>query len=142
MDDIIEKARKSLANLEVRAEELRIYLRVHEALTGDKVGDNVTGGVNAEDDPGTATPAQIVESAKAVMKERWRPLSRSMLVKLLTEKGLNLPGQDKNKNVGTVIWRSRQFDNLSGHGYWPKELGRWMPRVAPAQASLPGTNAD
>jgi hypothetical protein len=140
MADVVEIARKRLAELEAEADQLRTYLAVHASLTGQK---SVDGGV-ADDSSGefgedTATPAEIVEGAKALMAEHRRPLSRSKLVKLLTAKGLKLPGQDKSKNIGTVIWRSKQFDNIAGMGYWPKAFHGWIGQ-APAQADMLGSN--
>ena len=141
MSEVIEKARKRLAELDAEAEQLRTFLRVYEDLSGQKVVDAVSdSGDSTETWEGYASPAEIVAGARQLMTEHRRPLSRSRLVKLLTEKGFNLPGQDKAKNIGTVIWRSREFDNYSGWGYWPKDFGRWMGQPPPQQASLPGTD--
>jgi hypothetical protein len=136
MTEVIEKAKQRLAELEAEAEQLRTFIKVYVDLSGDKklrvVSSGTQMGVDSED---YASPGEIVAGAIQLMKERGRPLSRSRLVKLLTENGLKLPGQDKSKNVGTVIWRSKRFDNIAGFGYWPKELGRWTG-VAPPQGSL------
>ena len=120
---VVEKAKERLREIEAEAARLKTFIAVYEDLSGEKVVDN---SAHADSDEATATPAQIVESARAAMRELGRPLSRSRLVKVLQEKGLNLPGEDKAKNVGTVIWRSKQFDNIAGHGYWPKDFDRWM----------------
>lgn len=137
MSELIEKAREKLAELEARAEELRFFLAMAEMLTGDKPVDSVsrptaTGRVEER----TASPAEIVESAKRAMRERGRPLTRSEIVKALTDKGLRLPGKDKSKNVGTVIWRSKQFENVEGHGYWPTDFGAWIGQ-RPLDTPLP-----
>lgn len=140
MTQVIEKARERLAELEAEAEKLRTFLRVYADLSGDKSVENVSSVAHSDDsDVEWASPAQIVDSAKELMRERGRPLSRSRLVKLLTERGLNLPGIDKSKNVGTVIWRSKQFDNIAGYGYWPKEFGGWLGQ-RPPQSDLLGGN--
>lgn len=136
MTEVVEIAKKKLVELEVLAEELRTFLAVHAKLSGAEIQDSVSP---PEDDADTAAPAEIVESAVTLIREHRRPLSRSRLVKLLTEKGLNLPGADKNKNIGTVLWRSKRFDNYSGFGYWPKEFGRWIGQ-APLQADMLGSN--
>lgn len=126
MTEVIEKAKERLAELDAEAEKLRTFLRVYADLSGDKSSAELAAGEESGDDFDTASPSEIVESAKALMKEHRRPLSRSRLVKLLTQRGLKLPGKDKDKNVGTVIWRSKQFDNIAGKGYWPKEFGGYM----------------
>ncbi len=145
MTEVVEKAKERLAAIEAEAEKLRTFLRMYADLSGVDIGDIVSGaGVpsnEADDESGTASPSEIVEQAKVLMREQSRPLSRSMLVKLLTEKGLKLPGTDKNKNVGTVIWRSKQFDNIAGLGYWPKGVPRWIGQ-APLQADMLGSNIE
>src|ERR1700712_3230338 len=48
-----------------------------------------------------------------------RPLSRSMLLKALSDNGTPIPGKDASKNLGTILWRLRErFVNIEGHGYW------------------------
>jgi hypothetical protein len=134
MANLIEKAREKLRELELEAEQLRTFIRVYAHLTGDKSVDNesVAPHIDAESNSETgksgttATPTEIVETARELMKERGRPLTRSELLKALREKGLNLPGKDATKNIGTVIWRSKKFDNIAGEGYWPKDFNRWM----------------
>jgi hypothetical protein len=140
MTEVVEKARKRLAELEAEADKIRTFLGVYAELEGGNLVDTVSGEVADGDDSETASPAEIVEAAKALMRERGRPLSRSKIVRMLTKQGLVLPGQDKAKNVGTVIWRSKQFDNIAGHGYWPREFGRWIGQGPPKQAELLGDN--
>lgn len=140
MSDVVEIARKRLAEIEAEAEKLRTFLGVYADLSGEKIATGVSHDDSSRgEEEDTASPAEIVAGAKALMQEHRRPLSRSRLVKLLTEKGLKLPGQDKSKNVGTVIWRSKEFDNIAGYGYWPKEFGRWIGQ-RPAEADLLGVN--
>ncbi|MEO5774092.1 MAG: hypothetical protein ABIQ32_08250 [Sphingomicrobium sp.] len=127
MPEVIEKAREKLALLEAEADKLRTFLRVYADLAGVDTGDNVPNSTDFRDSGGrTASPTEIVEGAKDLMREHKRPLSRSQIVKLLAEKGLRLPGKDRSKNVGTVIWRSKQFANIEGQGYWPLEFGGWL----------------
>lgn len=134
MADVIEKARQKLRTLEAEAERLRTFIRVYADLTGDETVDNESSGrdsrsataSDSEEDTPTASPAEIVAAARELMKQRGRPFTRSQLLKILREQGLNLPGKDATKNIGTVIWRSKQFDNIAGAGYWPKDFARWM----------------
>ena len=137
MTEVIEKARERLALLEAEVEQIRTFLKVYADLSGDKAVDNESDSSDSDEEG--ASPAEIVAAAKELMAEHRRPLSRSRLVKLLTEKGLKLPGKDKAKNVGTVIWRSKQFDNLAGYGYWPKSFTGWMGQ-RPAQTDILGSN--
>lgn len=122
---VIEKATERLRELEEETERLRQFIRTYEELSGEKVVDKSGSVSTSAEDGDHASPAEIVESALAAIREHNRPLSRSRLVKILTAKGLKLPGTDKAKNVGTVIWRSKKFDNIAGWGYWPKGAPTW-----------------
>jgi hypothetical protein len=126
MPQLVEKARERLQELEAEAERLRTFIGVYADLAGEEVVEKSGSEPDTEDDESHASPAQIIESARAAMRERGRPLSRSRLVKILETKGLKLGGVDKAKNIGTVIWRSKQFDNIAGEGYWPKDFERWI----------------
>ncbi len=57
-----------------------------------------------------------------------QPLSRSMLLKALSDNGTPIPGKDASKNLGTILWRLRErFVNIEGHGYWV--VGVKMPHL-------------
>ena len=131
MSEVIEKARKRLAQLEAEMAELRTFLDVYGRLAGGTEGerpDLFTGISRPVANPpqrDTAGPKQIVEAAKALMLEKERPLTRTELVRLLTLRGIRIPGTDKSKNVGPIIWRSHEVDNIEGKGYWPKDAEPW-----------------
>lgn len=126
MTDIVEIARQKLLEAEAEVERLRTFLRTYADLAGQEAVDGGSLSSDSRADESTASPAEIVESAIALMKERGRPMSRSQILKALQSQGLNIPGKDATKNIGTVIWRSKKFDNIAGHGYWPKEFDRWV----------------
>ena len=126
MNELIEKAQKRLNELQAEVEKLRTFLGVAADLAGDKAVDNGSAKDSVKLPLRHASPKQIVESAKLAMRQQARPLTRSQLVTLLSEAGLSLGGKDKAKNIGTVIWRSDEFEQIEGLGYWPKEFGRWM----------------
>ncbi|MER8855844.1 hypothetical protein NKH94_30460 [Mesorhizobium australicum] len=47
-------------------------------------------------------------------------MTRAEIVEALESKGIPVAGVDKNKAIGTIMWRMRdQFVNLPGWGYWP-----------------------
>jgi hypothetical protein len=135
MADVIDSAKKKLAEAEAAVAHWRAFIATYEDLAGKNPVDNVASNDFDQLLIPTASPAEVIDSAKAVIREVGRPLTRSQLVKLLTDRGLNLPGKDKNKNLGTIIWRSKQFENIDGVGYWPHEFGRWMGQK-PREAEL------
>lgn len=64
--------------------------------------------------------AMLDETRRIILKER-RPMKRGELVRQLETRGFKFSGADKNKVFGTNIWRSGKFDQIAGHGYWPKD---------------------
>lgn len=76
----------------------------------------------------SAYVARLMEEARRLILEARRPLKRGELVRLLERDGLPVEGSDKAKVLGTNLWRSGQFEQVEGEGYWPKDVPR--PRSA------------
>lgn len=72
----------------------------------------------------SAYVTRLMEETKRLMLEARRPLKRGELVRLLERDGLPVEGTDKAKVLGTNLWRSGQFEQVEGEGYWPKDLPR------------------
>ena len=129
MTQLIEKARNRLKEIEEEAERLRVFLAVAGELGAANSAENPSVDPSVESldgDAVSASPAEIIAHVRSLIQEKQRPLGRGVLVKTLRGRGVKLPGKDPAKNIGTVIWRSKQFDNISGYGYWPKDMPRWM----------------
>lgn len=71
--------------------------------------------------PNGSAPDLIANAAHDVILAEGKPLSRSALIPLIEAKGLTIGGNDKAKNLGTLLWRSGKFGS-TGEGYWPKGL--------------------
>ncbi len=70
---------------------------------------------------GDLTPAEVAHAARDTLLAFGRPLKRGQLVRQMEHRGVPLAGTDKNKNLGTILWRHRQmFVSLPKLGYWPK----------------------
>jgi hypothetical protein len=59
----------------------------------------------------------VVAKVEQILRAGGRPLSRGELHKRLLIAGVQVPGEDPVKNLGTMLWRSRRFDN-TGRRYW------------------------
>jgi hypothetical protein len=58
--------------------------------------------------------------AREVLLAERKALTRGELVNALEMRGYEVSGEDKAKNVGTIMWRLRdRFINIPGFGYWP-----------------------
>lgn len=77
----------------------------------------------------SAYVARLIDEAKRLILEARRPLKRGELVRLLERDGLPVEGTDKAKVLGTNLWRSGQFEQIEGQGYWPKDIPRPQPRT-------------
>jgi len=62
----------------------------------------------------------LLNEATRIILQEGQPLSRSELLRRLEKSGHTIEGTDKNKVLGTNLWRSGKFYNLKGAGYWPK----------------------
>ena len=75
----------------------------------------------------TAAIAETVEAVRKIIVKSGKPMRRGELVRELEKMGFDLPGADKNKVLGTNLWRSGKFRAVEGLGYWPKDIP--LPRT-------------
>lgn len=72
---------------------------------------------------GELPPETVAKIARETLIEHGRPMKRGELVKALEAREVPLAGKDKNKNLGTILWRhASMFVSLDGLGYWPKDV--------------------
>lgn len=78
-----------------------------------------------DDPPKTERPTRNLPKAlmsqvvKQILHERRKPMTRTDIVEALELKGIPVAGADRNKAIGTIMWRMRdEFVNLQGWGYW------------------------
>lgn len=72
---------------------------------------------------GELPPTEIAKLARQVLLESGQPMKRGELVRALEARGIPLLGKDKNKNLGTIMWRhGDMFVSIEKLGYWPKDV--------------------
>lgn len=69
-------------------------------------------------------------AAEKLILARGRPMTRYELVEAIERDGLIVGGHDKARNIGTILWRSKAFEN-QGEGYWPSRGAGDPPPPAP-----------
>ena len=70
---------------------------------------------------GSIAPAEIAKIAREILLDNGRPMKRGELVDALARRNVPLAGKDKNKNLGTILWRHQtMFVALDNLGYWVK----------------------
>lgn len=68
-------------------------------------------------------PMEVVKNARKILLEHGKPMKRGHLVREFRSRNLLLAGTDKNKNLGTILWRHpNQFVSLDKLGYWVKDV--------------------
>jgi hypothetical protein len=72
----------------------------------------------------SAYVAGLMDEIRRMIVAEGRPLTRTELLRRLEAQGYVIEGGDKSKVLGTNIWRSKQFDHIEGHGYWPRDVAR------------------
>jgi hypothetical protein len=74
----------------------------------------------------TMSQEEFDRIAKEILTEATAPLRRSQLLKAFEAKGHPITGDHPNKNIGTKLWRARNWIVHHDTGYWLKE--RETPR--------------
>ncbi len=134
MSEPIEEAKKRLAWHMQRAKELEDFLRLYEDLSSMNAehGDIWEREPEETKEPvekpverrrmstrGGATPREIAEIMRRVIRERGQPMTRGEIVEALEARDVDLPAADKGRYIGTIAWRHKAFfKHIEGRGYW------------------------
>jgi hypothetical protein len=85
-------------------------------------------GPGVTPEPAEAVPGLSREELRPHIRETiieaGKPLTRGQILRRLDAKDVRVGGKaDRSKNMGTILWRLRDdFVNLTGYGYWPRDL--------------------
>jgi hypothetical protein len=129
MDDLLQRALQRREELRAALEAIENFIRSYpdkdrepqpskpqQDLFSEK---EPTPSKRSKADQAEAVAAALDEAERIIIAEG-KPLTRGDLARRLREAGHELEGTDKNKVLGTNIWRSGRFWNLKGAGYWPR----------------------
>lgn len=128
LDKLLERRDKIVHELSALENLIVIYrgLSTHPAPESPDQGELRLGIQASPRAVQAAAIARSVEAIRRIIIAENRPMKRGELVKRLEADGFALPGADKNKVLGTNIWRSGRFRLIEGRGYWPKDVS--LPR--------------
>lgn len=134
MSEKFELAKKRLEWLRNEVKELEIFLRRWESLDGMNAEQDESWKQEPEETKqpvdksaekrklssrSGASPREIVEIMRRVIRETGRPLTRGEIVDALEARDVDLPATDKNRYIGTIAWRFKAFfTHIEGRGYW------------------------
>ncbi len=78
-----------------------------------------------------------MELVERIMRESGHPLTRGDIVEMLSARDVEMPGQDKARYVGTIMWRNKaKFVNIEGRGYWLRGQPVPPPMIVPLPDDL------
>lgn len=130
-----ETVRELLAKALKRREELRVESKALDALIeayrklqqirqeeGGEVDQLDLWQARSRRALQSAQVASMLDVARRIILDEERPMRRGELVSRLEARGFTIEGADKNKVLGTNLWRSNRFRNLPRLGYWPADV--------------------
>lgn len=141
MDELLQKAYERRSELRAALEAVDNFIKSYGNVSTDSEKSDGPLFEIRSDMPPPKSKAQLTAAVRAALddairmiRDEGKPLTRGELVRRLEAAGHQLEGGDKNKVLGTNMWRSGRFINIKGVGYWPK--GTPVPQ---AFAGLPRT---
>ncbi|MGA9599584.1 MAG: hypothetical protein WBS22_04900 [Methylocystis sp.] len=123
--DYLEKARdtispKALEVLKSLSQNENVEATARAAMDGS---DTLRTQLKTFRMRGIMSPADVAKAARVALLEKGRPMKRGELVLELQKRGIPLAGSDKNKNLGTILWRHpMDFVHLEKFGYWLRDV--------------------
>lgn len=146
-DTVYENALKRQAELKQELLEIEGFLRLWQRFSGVKKEQNILDDMvkhittdsiqaaanqidarkkrakDARDSPRGLPRHAVGKWARQFMMEADHPLTRGQLVQEFADRGLPLGGKERERNMGTIMWRlNEEFVNLEGFGYWPRDV--------------------
>lgn len=134
MDDIAYRnAVKRRKELQAEINEIDQFLEMWKRYAGaGSTSTNAGNGATHAELPRTDAAGAVVERfqrkkhlpvLRTMMLQKGRPMARGEILKALEGRNIEVGGKDKGRNLGVVLWTARdQFVNISGEGYWLKDV--------------------
>lgn len=138
MDSMLGKALNLKDKLQKQLKEIDEFIELYKRLEVDTKSENIeaaqTNFISNESTKDVVEPTKVRASKRRVrgtspaeivpiiidmMRVKGLPMTRTEVLEVLLKQGVEVGGEDKAKNVGTIMWRhDKDFINLSGRGYW------------------------
>jgi hypothetical protein len=135
VDDAVAKALKRKRELQAELVEIEQFLKLHRRFSGapadayrENIADtNIQGTIDHDAFVSVfyphlkqrGRPADFADLAEDILRRAERPMRRGELVQEIEARGTKIPSADKQRYIGTILWRSpERFINLESFGYW------------------------
>jgi hypothetical protein len=131
-DHAYNKALKRRAELLEEVEKIDVFLELWHHYSGGTKAETASPKAAAPvsaparsarpKKAGSLSREEVVVEIRRVLLETGRPMTRGALLKELLAQGVAVGGTNKSKNLGTILWRSRdEIVHIDGAGYWVKD---------------------
>jgi len=126
----IQNALRRKEELQRELDEIEVFIAVHNrfATTDDRPAARQpkVAGKRARPEvvrsPRTSRPANFANLVDEILAELGRPMTRAELVNAIEARGVSIPSGDKQRYLGTILWRRRDlFVHHDGVGYARKD---------------------
>ena len=139
MDQALRNALKRKKELENELAEIGRFIELHQRFSGTKrektelspmnIADESNHGLRSHADikpenmlairHRRGQPDDFANMMARIIGDLERPLTRTELVAALEERRVTIPSSDKERYLGTILWRHRdRFKNFPRVGYW------------------------
>ena len=109
-DPLVQAAVKRLGELQQQVAVLKRFLADYTSET------KPAGQPRLKRDSGRVLAT--LRAVHDILHANGNPMNRTRLMQALNAAGIETPGREPEKNLGTLIWRSKRFVRLPD-GYWP-----------------------
>lgn len=125
MTDSYQLAIERREAMKAELELIERYLELHATLFGTQKSQRVFASLARDEEADVDQrndPKAIAKVATDILASADRPMQRGKLIEAVQAAGIAIHSTDKNKYIGTVMWRNRdKFRNVDGQGYWPRD---------------------
>jgi hypothetical protein len=132
--EAIDNALKRRAELQREIDEIDLYVRLHKKFSNGSMNDEHAANeprnsepLDNEPKPGRdgshgrkrGRPDDFADQMELVLSEIGHPLSRPRMVEEMEKRKVDIPSDDKERYLGTILWRNKaRFVSLRKFGYW------------------------
>lgn len=124
--DLVAKARRLIAWHKSELERLTEWMETAQRLQGSLRSLTVPPeSAAAEDTTGmeVLSKPDLLRWCRDVLLAHGEPMNRREILAELTRRKMTLIGKNKERVLGTYLWRSPDFINLKDRGYWLADRG-------------------
>ena len=121
--ELQERKGKLIEELDLIDRYLELHTKLFPAQNAETKSGRTDTSARQHSEAEKNDPRVVADMAEKILRKHGRPLQRGDLVSRIEASGLPIHSKDKNRYLGTILWRHRsRFTNFPNLGYWIKGL--------------------